>query len=129
MQLTQKGKISALIIFACAAFSLLSIPFGFFPHLGLSISLISFAFLAFYIKNDKTPDTTAFFAIALILSIALTIRSEPSVIMLNLLAIFYFGILFVLTKKEDPESILSLIFAPLILFLQSVFILNEYQFN
>lgn len=127
MQLTQNSRIYALIVSACAIFSLLSITFGLFPYLGLSISFITFALLAYYLKKDKTPLSKAFFAITLILSIALSIRSEISVTMLNILAIFYFGSLFVLTKKDGPGSIFSIILAPLVLFLQSAFLRSEYH--
>ncbi|KKQ53950.1 MAG: hypothetical protein US75_C0046G0007 [Candidatus Woesebacteria bacterium GW2011_GWC1_38_13] len=127
MQLTDNSKVYVLILLGCAIFSLLSVTFGFFPYLGFSVSFILFLLLAFYIKNDKTSLTKVFFTIALILSIFLSIRSEPFITLLNILAIFYFSCLFVLTKKDDPDSIFSIILAPLMLFLQSAFIKNNYR--
>lgn len=126
MQLTNNGKVYVLILLVCAIFSFSSVTFGFFPYLGFSVSSVLFAVLALYIKKDKTSLTKAFFTIALILSIFLSIRSEPFITILNILAIFYFYCLFVLTKKNGPNSIFSIVFAPFTLLLQSIFIRDKY---
>src|SRR3989344_5835431 len=120
MQLTYKGKVYALILLASAIFTVFSITFGFFPHLGLSISFILFATSAFYIKKEKTLLTKIFFGITLILSAFLSIRSEGFLTMLNIVSIYYFASLFVLTKKETPENAFSLIFAPFTIFTKSL---------
>ncbi len=127
MQLTDKGRIYALILLISAIFTVFSITFGFFPYFGLSISFILFATLAFYIKKEKTRLTKIFFAITLMLSAFLLIRSEVFLTFLNIIAIFYFASLFVLTKKDNSENALLLIFAPFTLFLKSLFTPNEYS--
>ncbi|KKR30765.1 hypothetical protein A2715_02015 [Candidatus Woesebacteria bacterium RIFCSPHIGHO2_01_FULL_39_32] len=132
MQLTENGKVYALILLASAIFSIFTIAFGFFPYLGASISFIAFTLLAYYIKKDKTRLTKIFFAITLILSVFLSIRSEGFLTLLNIVGIFYFGSLFTLTLKGNKtESTFSIIFAPFTLFLKSLFTTKEYslEFN
>jgi len=127
MQLTQKGKIYALILLASAIFTVFSITFEFFPHLGLSISFIFFATLAFNIKKEKTSLTKIFFVITLILSAFLSIRSEGFITFLNIVSIFYFASLLSLTKNDKPENAFSLIFAPFVLFIKSLQTTNVYS--
>src|SRR3972149_619422 len=109
MQLTQKGKIYALILLASAIFTVFSITFEFFPHLGLSISFIFFATLAFNIKKEKTSLTKIFFVITLILSAFLSIRSEGFITFLNIVSIFYFASLLSLTTITVLAVILPLL--------------------
>ena len=129
MQLKNTNRIYALILIASSLATILSITFGVFPHLGLSISFITFSLLAFYIKTDKTALTKVFFAITLILSLSLSIRSEASITFLNLIAIFYFGSLFALTKKDGPENAFSILFAPFIFLLNSFNTASLYRLN
>jgi len=130
MQLTQKGKVYALILLTSALFSISVVTFGFFPYFGLSVSFIAFIFLAYYIKKDKTPLAKMFFLIALILSVFLAIRSEGGIILLNLGAIFYFGALTLLSEKESRlDNWIYIFIAPFFLFSKSLFTKNDYNFE
>jgi hypothetical protein len=127
MQLTQKGRAYVLILLASFIFSVFAITFEFFPFLGFSISLIVFSFTAHFIKKDKSKLTNTFFAITILLSLFLAIRSEPFLIFLNLAGIFYFGSLFLTTSKSAaPENILSIAAAPFYLFLKSILSESSY---
>ena len=128
MKLTQNGTVFARILLASAIFSILSITFGFFPFLGLSISLIFLIVLAYSIKTNKTPLTKALAVLLLLLSVSFTIRSEPSVLFLNLIAICYLGSIFLITNtKDDFKDTLAVLFAPLTLVLGSLITPSDYR--
>src|SRR3989344_2728875 len=72
------------------------------------------------------------YALILLASAILSIRSEGFLTLLNIVGIFYFGSLFTLTLKGNKtESTFSIIFAPFTLFLKSLFTTKEYslEFN
>jgi hypothetical protein len=130
MQLTQKGRVFSYILLASALFCTSAITFGFFPYLGLSISFIVFALLAYSIKTDKTATTKAFFAITLVLSAFLAIRSEPSVTFIDLVGIFFFGSLFALSGDDKNfKNLFTIALTPVMLFLRSVFVKPDYSLD
>ena len=126
MQLTQKGKISALIYLASAIFSLMTVTYGFFPHFGFSISLVIFTTLAYHIKKDKNGYTKIFFAITLVLSILLSFRSQELVILLDVLGIVCFGSLMVVYDSRNKLTLFSVVSAPILIMLKSPLIKSEY---
>lgn len=119
MQLTRKGKVFAVILVASAFFSITTVTFGFFPYFGLSLSLIVFTLLAYFIRKDKSSTTKFLLIIGLTLEIMLAIRSEGFLTFLNMAGIVYFGSMLIL-----PEINLL---APAILILKSLLVTSNYN--
>ena len=128
MHLTNDGKIYAYILLASVFFSLFALTFGFFPHLALSLSFIFFTLIAYHVKGEKTATTKTFLTITLILSAFLFIRSEMFVTLLNIFAIFYFGILMLLADDDNLfTSLVSVASSPFAFLAQSIFTKSKYH--
>lgn len=104
MNLTKNGKVFLLIVFLSFAFSYLSIAIRFFPHFGISLSLISFFLLAYKLKKEKDKDTKLFFVLGLVFSALIFVRSEPVITFFDLLASLLFGLLMILPGPKNNFS-------------------------
>lgn len=127
LNLTPKGKIFLYILLVSVVFSFLAIVSGFFPSLGLSVSLIALSTLAYSLKEKKTKVVKSFFILNLILAALIAVRINPLIIFLDLGAICYLGSLMITSAKlKYFINTVPVLFAPVNLFLQSFIIPNKY---
>src|SRR3989344_4681955 len=88
-----------LLIFVSALFSFLITSYGF-PSLGLTVLFVSLALLALKFKNKIVLADKIYLCFTLFFSFALSIWSNGLILFLDILAVFYFGSLFILSDNE-----------------------------
>lgn len=130
INLTKKGRIYALTAATSALVAYFTVVLDYFPFLGISLSLITIATLVFKFKEEKTTLTKVYFAITLLLALFIAVRTEASVIIINLLGIFYFGSLMAISKTErSPLRLVEAAFAPFFLLIKSLFTKSEFYLD
>lgn len=125
MSLTKRGRTYFLIAILSFLFSYLIITLNYFPFLGISLTLITFAFFT-YKRVRKTKKSKYYLLSTLIFSFLLALRSEPIVTFLNLSASIFFGVLMLANLEEKPTGFLDYITAPINLFIKSIITKSEY---
>jgi len=118
--LTTRGKIYLLIAAASFAFAYLITAFNFFPQAGIALSFSIFATLVFFLKKRKENDTKTYFILVLLFSLGLLIRSEPSVSLLNLFAVMFFGLLMLVPDLSEKSSLIQYGFSTLAFMIRSL---------
>lgn len=126
MNLTEKGKIYLAICALSFIFSFLLITPNYFPHSGLSTSLIAFTLFSYKLKSKKNFQTKKHFILALIFSTFIFIRSEPLITFFNLSATLFFGLLMLTPFEKISLAFLEYIYVPITYLLRSVFGQSNY---
>lgn len=124
--LTQKGRVFAVVILLSFVISYLIVVNGFFPFAGISVSLILFALLSFYLKKEKTPKTKVYFCFTLAFAALIMIRSQGFITFLNLVSTLLFGTLMITSKPKEELGMLDYVACIPMLLIRSIFAKSEY---
>lgn len=119
-----------LLLAIATIFSFLIYVPGYFPYLGVSLTLATLATLVFYFKKEKTLLDTVFFFFTIAFSFFIVYRANEFLIFLDILAVFTFGSLMVLSHKEEKHlSFFQFFTAPIRVFFESLKSKNIFVFN
>ncbi len=126
MNLTTRGKIFFLIAFLSFAFSLLITTFDFFPHLGISLTLLTFTLISYHFKSVKTARTKTYLLFTIFFALLIFVRSNPLITFLNIIATLFFGSLMLTSTKKDLLGFVSHFLSPIVLMFKTFFTQSQY---
>lgn len=118
------------MLLASAVISYLSIIPDYFPSLGASLSFVTLASFIMYFKKHRQLSDWFYLFLTLLLSCFLFIRTNPFMIFLDTIAIFYFGSLLILSHEQrNMLSFTQSIFLPFSLLIKATKIEHTYKLN
>lgn len=119
-----------LLLVIAAIFSFLIYVPGYFPYLGVSLTLAIISTLVFYFKKEKTMLDAVFFFFTIAFSFFIVYRVNGFFVFLDIIAVFTFGSLMSLSHKEEKHLRFFQFFtAPFTLFFESLKSKNIYVFD
>jgi hypothetical protein len=99
-----------LIIVAVGLAYFLVVP-GAFPFIGISLSLITFASVVMYAQTHPPLYLWIYYLICVLLSLFISLRSNPMLLFMNFMAVLVFGGLIVL-RLAPKRDFADIIFSP-----------------
>ncbi len=88
--------IACIVIAIAAAYLLVG---HYFPYLGISVTLISFCLVGFFTRPQLSAYSKIFGSLSFFFALMLVIRSNPQIILLDIVASIFFGSLMLLTSS------------------------------
>ncbi|MBI2029485.1 DUF4173 domain-containing protein [Candidatus Gottesmanbacteria bacterium] len=128
MVIKEINRGGAFLFLLCAAIiSYLIIVPGYFPSLGVSISLGLLSTLVYFFKNQKTKFTAILYIFTLIFSFFIFYRANGFLTFLNTMAVIFLGSLMALSNKNDHKfGFFNFVLSPLNLFFNSLKTTSNY---
>ncbi|KKU82408.1 MAG: hypothetical protein UY09_C0015G0002 [Parcubacteria group bacterium GW2011_GWA2_47_8] len=130
--IAQRAYIFSTSVGLAVLFAFLVIIPNHFPYLGLSLWFVM-ALTAVYVFKDHADHdryATSLYVFSLIVAACIAIRAAPDITAFNIFAVLYLGTLLALHKKERQFfGLIEVLFAPLLIGLQSLITKNLYPFD
>lgn len=105
---------------------LLIIP-NYFPYLGIGLFFTTLSSFVLILKKNKSVYLWFLYGLLLLFSTLIFYRSNPFLIFLNTIAVFYLGSFLVLTDKKNQQNY-NFIILPLTIFFQSLREKNKFKY-
>lgn len=104
---------------------LLVVP-GYFPYLGIGVFFIALSSLVFFLKKERKLDQLLLYVLTLLFSLFIFCKANTFLVLLNTIAVIYFGCILILSGKDD-KIFYNFLVSPFITFFQSLRIKNAYK--